>query len=53
MPRQAGGDRGLASARATEVEDLEGVGMLSAGGANNMAGRRGEDIRERTVKGNS
>ena len=53
MPRQAGGDRGLASARATEVEDLEGVGMISAGGANNMAGRTGEDIRERTVKGNS
>lgn len=38
-PWQADGDRGLASVRATEVEGLEGVCMLSAGGANNMAVR--------------
>ena len=43
----------MASARATEVEDLEGVCMLSAGGANNMAVRTGDDIRERPVKDNS
>lgn len=43
----------MANVRATELEDLEGVCMLSEGGANNTAARMDADTIKRRVKDDS